>query len=62
LFTLRGLLACLPAAVGKVAGSFYQIVVDNQPSRLAAALLHASVLYGAATALYAASSWVTGEP
>ena len=52
--------ACLPAAVGKVAGSFYQIVVDNQPSKLVAAMLHAAALYAAATALYAASSWVTG--
>lgn len=47
-------------AVGKVAGSFYRIVIDGQPARLAAMLLHAATLYAASTALYAAACWVTG--
>lgn len=48
-------------AVGKVAGSFYLIVVDGQPSKFAAAMLRATLLYAASTALYAASSWVVGK-
>lgn len=48
-------------AVGKVAGSFYLIVLDGQPARFAAAMAHAAALYGASTTLYAASSYVTGE-
>lgn len=50
-----------PPAVGKVAGSFYRIVIDRQPASLAAMLLHAAALYAASTALYAAACWVTGE-
>ena len=46
--------------MGKVAGSFYLIVLDGQPARFAAAMAHAAALYGASTALYAASSYVTG--
>jgi ABC-type uncharacterized transport system fused permease/ATPase subunit len=48
-----------PAAVGKVAGSFYRIVVDRQPSQLAAAMLHAAALYAVSTALHATSCWLT---
>lgn len=47
--------------MGKVAGSFYLIVLDGQPARFAAAMAHAAALYGASTTLYAASSYVTGE-
>lgn len=47
--------------MGKVAGSFYLIVLDGQTARFAAAMAHAAALYGASTALYAASSYVTGE-
>ncbi|PSC73387.1 ATP-binding cassette sub-family D member 4 [Micractinium conductrix] len=51
--------ALVVAEVGKVAGSFYKIVVDRQPSQLAAAMVHAGALYAACTALYSASCWVT---
>ena len=44
-----------------MAGSFYRIIVDQQPARLAAAMLHAAVLYAACTALYAAATWITGR-
>ncbi|KAL4860116.1 ATP-binding cassette sub-family D member 4 [Chlorella vulgaris] len=51
--------AVVVAEVGKVAGSFYRIVVDAQPAMLANAMLHAGLLYAASTAIYAATSWVT---
>lgn len=47
--------------MGKVAGSFYLIVLDGQPSRFTAAMARAAALYAASTVLYAVSSWVTGE-
>lgn len=53
--------ALVVAQVGKVAGSFYRIVIDRQPASLAAMLLHAAALYAASTALYAAACWVTGS-
>ncbi|KAL4434207.1 hypothetical protein ABPG75_000648 [Micractinium tetrahymenae] len=52
--------ALVVAEVGKVAGSFYRIVIDGQPASLAAMLVHAAALYAASTALYAAACWVTG--
>lgn len=45
--------------MGKVAGSFYRIVVDAQPAMLASAMLRAGLLYAASTVIYAATSWVT---
>jgi hypothetical protein len=46
-------------AVGKVSGTFYQIMVDNQPGQLVQAMVHAAALYAACTAISTANTWLT---
>eukprot|EP00887_Chlorella_sp_A99_P000802 scaffold5.g802.t1 len=61
LLSLLSILESLVVAqVGKVAGSFYLILVDRQPGLLLHAMLHAAALYAAATALHAAAVALTG--
>ena len=45
--------------MGKVAGTFYRIVVDDQPAQLAGVMLHAALLYAACCAIYAVSTWLS---
>jgi hypothetical protein len=47
--------------VGKVAGSFYLILVDHQPSRFALATLRAAALYTAVASLAASATYIAGE-
>jgi ABC-type uncharacterized transport system fused permease/ATPase subunit len=47
--------------VGKVAGSFYQIFLDQQATALLSALIHAGFLYAACVATSAAGVWLSGR-
>lgn len=46
--------------MGKVAGSFYLIMVDREPGLLLRALAHTAALYAAATGVQAAATFLTG--
>lgn len=58
---LRKLPSLTECAVGKVAGSFYQIVVDNEPWALLHALLHAGALYTICAGTAAAGVYLSGR-
>ena len=49
------------SAVGKVAGSFYQIVVDKQPGALLTAGVHVSLLYSACVLTAATGVFLSGR-
>ncbi|KAG7667755.1 putative Lysosomal cobalamin transporter ABCD4 [Nannochloris sp. 'desiccata'] len=48
------------AKVGKVAGSFYQIFLDQETTALLSTMIYAGFLYGACVATSAAGVWLSG--
>lgn len=50
-----------PYAVGKVAGSFYHIVIEKETSAFLTMLLHAGILYAACIATSTAGVWLSGR-
>ena len=48
-------------AVGKVAGTFYHILLDKETSAFLTAIIHAAVLYAACVATSTAGIWLSGQ-